>query len=149
MELFSRRRWRPNWQINLVILLHELSILFSNFTNTTAYHFDWYEPSSPSNKALHGWAYWTNDHKGLGSNPHPPSSEQLTGSEAWSKLIIYRLKVRIWSPFVFGIILSVLTEGKHVDDAAYDDDDDGIGRYVNRDRKILRLTSGVRWDWKD
>ena len=37
-----------NYQTNLVIDLHVLSLLFCNFINSTAYHLGKYEPSSPS-----------------------------------------------------------------------------------------------------
>ena len=45
--------YRPYCETNLVILPHELSILISNFINTTAYHFDWYESSPPATEELH------------------------------------------------------------------------------------------------
>ena len=38
----------PNCQTNLVIDLYAPSLLFWNFTNTTAYHFNQCEPSSTS-----------------------------------------------------------------------------------------------------
>ena len=54
MKLFCRRRWRFNCQTNLDIVLHELSLLFWPFTNTTAYQLGSYKPSYPSTKELHG-----------------------------------------------------------------------------------------------
>ena len=53
MELFSRRRWRPNCQTTLVIALDALSLLFCIFINTTSYHLGRYKPSPPSTKELH------------------------------------------------------------------------------------------------
>ena len=43
----------PNRHTDLIIVLHELSRLFRNFINTTAYHLGWSKPSSPSTKGLH------------------------------------------------------------------------------------------------
>ena len=37
----------PNFQTNLVIALHALSLLFRHFINTIAYHMGRYKPSSP------------------------------------------------------------------------------------------------------
>ena len=45
----------PNCQTNLVLVHHELSLLFCHFINTTAYHFGRYKPSSPSTKELHSF----------------------------------------------------------------------------------------------
>ena len=54
-QLMGDEGWYlPNFQTNLVIALHALSLLFGNFINTTAYHLSRYEPSYHSTKDLHG-----------------------------------------------------------------------------------------------
>ena len=56
MELFEERNevsYRSNCRTNLVIDLHELSLLLSNFTNKIDHHTGRYEPSSTSTKELH------------------------------------------------------------------------------------------------
>ena len=48
-------RW-PNWQTNLVVIVHDLSLLLCHFTNTTTYHLGYHRASSPYTKELHGAA---------------------------------------------------------------------------------------------
>ena len=41
--------------LNLVIIVHALSLLFCNFKSTTGYHLGRYEQSFPSTKEPHAW----------------------------------------------------------------------------------------------
>ena len=48
----SEGSYQPNCQTNLAVVLAELSLLFGNFINTTAFLLGWFDPSYPSSEEL-------------------------------------------------------------------------------------------------
>ena len=97
----------PHCQTNLVIALHALSLFFSHFVNTTAYHLSRYELHLPKAATLHGWPntnalHWacamTNiapkfDYKGRkrkrGSNPDLQDGRHRAMKAVWPDWAIF------------------------------------------------------------